>query len=535
MAERNEPPDAPLPAALFEENAEDLYENAPCGYLSTLPGGRIGKVNQTFLTWTGYRREDLVGRRRFQDLLTAGGRIYHETHYAPLLQMQGSVREIAVELICTDGRRLPVLINSVLKRDAAGKPLLARTTVFNATDRKEYERELLRERQRAEQAAKAKADFISMISHEIRTPLGAILGVGHLLGMTDLSAHQQKLVRILRSSSENLLSLINDVLDFSKIEAGKTSLEERSFDLRQLVHGLAENLHVKAEEKGLALEVHVDERVPASLLGDPVKIGQVLTNLLGNAFKFTTQGSVTVTLQVQELAADAVAIDFRVADTGIGIDPDHLPHIFDEFTQASYDIGLKYGGTGLGLSITKKLVELHGSRLAVTSEPGRGTTFSFVLRLRLPPPDAAAGEGAGEAGEAIDPQTLRGLKALVADDNDVNVFVVTAFLRKWGVEIDVVTNGRQAVERVQEREYDFVLMDLRMPELDGYAATREIRSLPGERFTRLPIFAISASTRMGHQHELEAAGFTEFVGKPINPEILFAKIARHASRTQSET
>jgi PAS domain S-box-containing protein len=508
-------------AALLEESAEDLYENAPCGYLSALPDGTILKVNQTFLTWTGHRREDLVGRRRFQDLLTAGGRIFHETHYAPLLRMQGSVREIAVEMVCAGGHRLPVLINSVLRKDAAERPLLVRTTVFNATDRKEYERELLRERQRAEQASQAKADFISMVSHEIRTPLNAITGVAHLFGATELSPQQQKLLRILNSSSESLLNLINHILDFSKIESGKLSLEERGFDLRQLVHDTVYALHLKAEEKGLALTLHVDERLPGSLLGDPIKIGQVLTNLVGNAIKFTAQGSVEVTLRVQDLVPEAVTVEIRVADTGIGIAPDRLPYIFDEFTQANYEIGLKYGGTGLGLAISKRLLELHGSRIAVDSELGRGTTFSFSLRLRIA---AAAGE---PAEEPADRQALRGLKVLIADDNEVNVFVLTGLLRKWGIEPDVVANGRRAVEQVQERDYDLVMMDLRMPELDGYAATRRIRALPDAKFARLPIFAVSASIRMGHQHELETAGFTEFVGKPISPDVLFAKIVRY--------
>ncbi len=522
MHDLDEPPEI-FAGALLEESAEDLYEHAPCGYLSALPGGFIVKVNQTFLTWTGYRREDLVGRKRFPDLLTAGGRIFHETHYAPLLQMQGSVREIAVDLVCADGSKLPALINSVLRQDAAGRPLLVRTTVFNATDRKEYERELVRERQKAERATQAKADFISMISHEIRTPLNAIMGVAQLLGMTELSPKQEKFVRILHSSSENLLGLVNDILDFSKIESGKMSLEERSFDLRQLVHGIVQNLQVRAEEKGVAFTAQVDDGLPDRLLGDPVKIGQVLTNLVGNAIKFTPRGLVTVTLAVREVEADALAIAFAVADTGIGIAPDRLPHVFDSFTQASYDIGLKYGGTGLGLSISKTLVELHGSRLEVASELGRGTTFSFTLRLKKAPALAAP----GEPGK---PQEILDMKVLVVDDNEVNVFVLTGLLRQWGVEFDVVTNGRLAVEQVERREYDVVLMDLRMPELDGYAATRQIRSLPDPRFAQLPILALSASTRMGHQHELETAGFTEFVGKPINPEILFARLARYAPR-----
>jgi PAS domain S-box-containing protein len=504
---------------LLEESAEDLYENAPCGYLSALPGGTIVKVNQTFLSWTGYAREALLGGRKFQDLLTAGGRIFHETHFAPLLRMQGWVREIAVDIVCADGRRLPALINSTLRKDAAGQPLLVRTMIFNATDRKEYERELLRERQKAEQATKAKADFISMMSHEIRTPLNALMGVAHLLASTGLSPQQEKLVRILRSSSESLLGLVNDILDFSKIESGKLSLESRSFDLRRLVHEIVANLDVKAGQKGLDLGVQVDPRLPDLLLGDPVKIGQVLTNLVGNAIKFTAEGEVTVALEVRELDAEAVSVELRVTDTGIGIAPDQLSRIFDDFTQASYDIGLKYGGTGLGLSISKKLVELHGSRLAVESRPGRGTSFSFVLRLKI--------AGAPAAGvEAPSIPRLRGLKVLVADDNAVNVLVLTGFLKIWGVEPDVVTDGRQAVERVQQQDYDLVLMDLRMPELDGYAAARQIRSLPEPKFSRLPILAVSASTRMGRQQEIEASGFTEFVGKPIDPDILLAKMTR---------
>ncbi len=520
MPDQEEAP--PVQPALLEESTEDLYENAPCGYLSALPGGTIVKVNQTFLAWTGYRREDLAGRKRFHELLTAGGRIFHETHYAPLLRMQGTVREIALDMVCADGRRLPVLINSVLRKDDAGNPLLIRTTVFNATDRKEYERELLRERQRAEQAAKAKSDFLAMISHEIRTPLTAIHGVAHLLKRTELSPPQEKLVRILGSSSENLLHLVNQILDFGQIEGGQMSLEERPVDLRQLVEELAERYQLKAQERGLALQVHVDEGVPREVVGDPLKLGQVLTNLVGNALKFTSEGSVTLALEVRAVEREAVAVDFRVSDTGIGIAPDRLARIFDDFTQANYDIGLKYGGTGLGLSISRKLVEMHGSRILVESELGRGTTFSFELRFKTV---AEAGTpGAAEAGSV-----LAGLKVLVADDNEVNIFVLTGLLRGWGVDFDVVSDGRQAVESVRSRDYDMVLMDLRMPELDGYGAAREIRSMPGEKFAKLPIFALSASTRMGRQDEIDAAGFNEFVGKPFSPDILFGKMARYAA------
>jgi signal transduction histidine kinase len=434
--------------------------------------------------------------------------------------MQGSVREIAVEVVRADGRRLPALINSVMRRDEAGQPRVVRTTVFDATDRKEYERELLRARQKAEQADQVKAGFISMISHEIRTPLSAIMGIGHLLETTELSPPQKKYVRILRSSSEALMSLVNDILDFSKIESGTLTVEERPFDVREMVYGIVYAQQVKAHEKGIALDIEVDERIPGVLIGDPVKIGQVLTNLIGNAVKFTQKGGVRLALAADKVEEEKISVRFAVSDTGIGIATDRLARIFDDYTQASYDIGLKYGGTGLGLGISRKLVELHGSTLAVESEAGRGSTFFFVLRLGVAPmTEPAAAVDAGPA------SPLAGLKVLVADDNDVNVFVLTGFLRKWGVLFDVAVNGRDAVQRVQESDYDLVLMDLHMPGGDGLTAAREIRAMP--RFAALPIFAVSASMRMAEPHEIDAAGFTEFVGKPVNPDVLFTKMARH--------
>jgi PAS domain S-box-containing protein len=363
-----------------EESAEDLYENAPCGYLSTLPDGTLIKVNQTLLRWTGYTREELLGRR-FQDLLTRGGRIFHETHYAPLLRMQGAVSEINLDLVDKAGQALPTLLNSTLLKDAAGAPLLVRTTLFHITDRKKYERELVAARKKAEEAARAKADFLSMVSHEIRTPMNAIIGIAHLLQETSLSARQFEYLRLLKFSSENLLNLLNGILDFSKMEAGKATLEERTFNIRQLVYSTFYALSAKAEEKQLSVRVEVDERLPAHLQGDPVKLGQVLTNLLSNAIKFTEKGSVTVALHVEELHADSVSVGFRVTDTGIGIPTDRLAHVFEEFTQASSDIALKYGGTGLGLAISRKLVELHGGALTVESVLGAGSCFSFSLRL----------------------------------------------------------------------------------------------------------------------------------------------------------
>ncbi|OJH35253.1 PAS domain-containing hybrid sensor histidine kinase/response regulator [Cystobacter ferrugineus] len=520
--------DLQLHDARIEESAEDLYENAPCGYLSMLLDGTIIKVNQTFLNWTGYQREELLTGKRFQELLAIGSKLFYETHYAPLLRMQGFVNEINFELVRKDHQKIPVLLNTLQRRDAAGNPLSNRTTVFNISERKKYEQELLLARKKAEQATQAKADFLSMISHEIRTPMNAIVGIANLLRETSLSSEQQEYVRILSFSSENLLNLLNDILDFSKIEAGKMTLEERSFDIRQLIYNIVYSLGVKAEEKGLKVQVDVDERVPACLLGDPIKLGQILTNLLSNAIKFTERGGVTVALRVQELFPDAASLEFRVTDTGIGISEDRLGPIFEEFTQASYEINMKYGGTGLGLAINRKLLELYGSKMSVESTPGAGSSFSFDLRLKI---GQEARQPDGPVEGVPDEQTLRGVKVLVAEDNEVNVFVIERLLRRWGVELEVVANGHQAVEKVTANAYDLVLMDLQMPEQDGYDATRKIRSLPEERFQRLPILALTASSRLGMEDRLEQAGFTGFVGKPFKLEELFAKIARHTSRS----
>lgn len=375
--------DVPVnPAAhLLEESLEELYEHAPCGYISTLPDGTFAKVNQTFLAWTGYEREELLSGRRFQDLLTIGGRIFHETHYAPLLRMQGNVKEIAFDLICRDGRQLPILVNAIQKRDVNGAPLLNRTTIFNASDRRTYEQELLRARQQAEQANQAKARSLSTISHEIRNKLASIMLATQRLEQSGADPKQQKYIQILNSSSQSLLALVNDILDYSKIEAGNVRLEQQRFSLPDLLHDMLARFEDRAEEKQLRLHASIDERLPASLIGDPLKIDVVLTNLISNALKFTHQGSVTLRVQVSDMLDDAVAIDFSIKDTGIGIASAQLSSIFEEFAQASGNTSLKYGGTGLGLAISRKLVQLHGSDIHVTSMPEEGSTFFFTLRL----------------------------------------------------------------------------------------------------------------------------------------------------------
>lgn len=375
----------PIDLALLEESTEELYEHAPCGYLSTLPDGTIVKVNQTLVDWTDIPRERLLSGRKFQALLAIGYRIYYETHYAPLLAMQGFVNEVAMDLIREDGRILPVLVNSRLKRDDKGRPLFNRITIFDATERRRYEHGLLLARRKAEHVAKDKADLLDMLSHDIRNPLTATMGVVDLLERSGLDEAQRRMVHLLRHSAEEMLTLVTRVLDLSKAESSGFTLVETPFNLHDVVVSVLDTFEAAARAKGLQLSGAIGETVPATLIGDPVALRQILSNLVGNAVKFTAEGSVTVSIDTNKAGTDAVTLACAVSDTGIGIALEVIDRIFNEFTQASYETAMKFGGSGLGLAITRRLLALHGSSIEVRSTPGEGSTFSFNLRLALPP------------------------------------------------------------------------------------------------------------------------------------------------------
>jgi PAS domain S-box-containing protein len=374
----------PAPASVLEETAEALYEQAPCAYVSTRPDGTIVRANQTFFGWTGYQRDTLLGQTRLQHLMAVGSRIYFETHVAPLLQMQGFAREIALELRCAPGMLLPVILNAVVRKDDDGTPLFVRVTLFDSTDRRRYEHELRLARRRAEQAAKDKADLLAMLSHDIRNPLSVMMGVVQMLERSELDDRQRRNVELLKSASGNVLALLQRVLQLSEAESSRLVLQEKPLDVAALINQVVATYKVAADEKRIRLVALIAPDIPAEVLGDQVAIGQILSNLVGNAIKFTERGAVTVTLQATELAADAVTLAVKVEDTGIGIPPERIDSIFDEFTQGSYETRALFGGTGLGLAIARKLLSLYNSEMRVTSTLGRGTTFWFALRLAIP-------------------------------------------------------------------------------------------------------------------------------------------------------
>ncbi len=392
---------------------------------------------------------------------------------------------------------------------------------------KELELELIRSRDMAEKAAMAKSQFLSVMSHEIRTPMNAVIGFTHLLIQQSPRPDQLEFLNFLKFSAENLLVLINDILDFSKIEAGKVEFENVDFSIKDLITNIRLALLQKANEKNIQLKLMLDHDLPNAVTGDPVRVGQILTNLISNAVKFTSKGKVTISAVLAQGSDGHSVIDFEVIDTGIGIPADKLENIFESFTQASADTTRKYGGTGLGLTITKRLLQLMGSEIKVSSEPGKGSTFYFSLSFKNSS-KLLKQEAPGEGYQKL--KALTGIRLLIAEDNPINVILAKQFMKQWDVECDIAENGEIALMLVKTNNYDMVLMDLQMPEMDGYKTTQEIRKLPEQKYQLLPIIALTASAMLDIKDHAFTVGMNDYLSKPFNPNELHRKIAYYAGK-----
>lgn len=372
-------------------------------------------------------------------------------------------------------------------------------------------------REKAEQASKAQQNFLSSMSHEIRTPLNGVIGMTDLLLASNPLPHQTECLETLKFATSNLLTVVNDILDYNKITTGNLLLEKTNFDLHHLLEKIQRSYELQAEDKGIVLKVMKSPQVPQWVVGDSMRLTQILNNLVGNAIKFTDKGSVTIKVNHTRQEKNSTSILFEIVDTGIGIEPAKHDLIFKEFIQANPGTSRQFGGTGLGLAITKKLLELQGGTIAVESVPGKGSCFYFELCFE----NGKAPEHINAANNWQQEQKLKGLTILIVEDNAVNRMVITRLLTNWGVAAEHAGNGFEALEKVKQRRFDLILMDLQMPEMDGITATKIIRE---ENLYDGPIIALTADAFFNSDLDVQKMGFSDFVLKPFNQEGLYQKI-----------
>ncbi len=400
-------------------------------------------------------------------------------------------------------------------------------SINDVTELKKNQEELIKAKQVAENAKDLQSQFLSNMSHEIRTPMNGIIGITRILQNTKLNEEQQKYMNAVRRSADNLMVIINDILDFSKIEAGKLTIEDTQFVLKEQLNVLEEIINHKLKEKDIYLKYNVSPEVPNTLIGDPVRLNQILLNLVGNAIKFTHKGGITLDIQKIHENEGFLSVQFDVRDTGIGIPEDKLDSIFSSFTQASSSTTRKFGGTGLGLTISKQLVELQQGEIWVTSTEGEGSTFSFTITYKRDKSEAH--QKAVQKVESVNLNKLGKLKVLLVEDHAINQMLAIKVLEDWNFEVDLAENGVEAVSKAGDNAYDVILMDISMPEMDGYEASRRIRKFKSE-MREVPIIAMTASALKGESNKCINAGMNDYITKPFDPDNLLKKISTQVEK-----
>ncbi len=483
---------------------------------------------------TGYSEKEAIGQ--------PGKIIYTSEDRAreqPEFEMQRSVTEGRAENerwhVRKDGSRFWGSGLTMPLRDGKDNLQGFLTIMRDHTERMQMEEDLRHAKEAAEQAARVKEEFLSTMSHEIRTPLNAIVGLSNLLLQQGPKAEQMENLQTLKFSAENLMMLVNNILDFSKIQHGKVSLEDNDVNLRALVNSLQKAHQIRAQEQDTQLHFYVDKDIPALVRSDQLKLSQVLHNLIGNAVKFTPSGSVSVEVSLQRREGQRLWIDFSVRDTGIGISQDKLQHIFEKFVQADSSTVRQYGGTGLGFTITKLLLELMGSQIGVESQPDQGSRFFFTLPVRQSREAAPVFSAKTPEAEPVQVQP-ENFSLLLVEDVYINRMVIRQFLTEWWtLTLDEAADGEQAIAMAQQKPYDLILMDVRMPLMDGYEATRLIRALPDKAYGQIPIIALTADTIKDMEKHREASLFTDVITKPFDPADLKQKIIQYTAGKKTQT
>jgi hypothetical protein len=521
------------------ELTEQILDQLPIPVFLKDREGRFVRCNRQFLQFYQLTRDEVMGNR-----------IEHITtpDLAGITQ-QEDAQAWRTGLMVSSERRvtrvdppIDLVVNRIVITSGGESYLLGFS--IDVSEQRAARDAMQRAVESAQGASQAKSDFLANMSHEIRTPMNGILGMTELVLESHLEPEQRDDIGLVKASAGALLTIVNEILDFSKIEAGKLDLEEVPFDLRKLVRDTMRSMALRAQQKGLALTCHIPANLPRSMKGDPGRLRQVLINLLGNAIKFTQQGSVTLALEIGAQSDERCELAFAVIDTGIGIPLDKQELIFEAFAQVDGSTTRQYGGTGLGLTICRRLVILMQGDLRVISEPGKGSTFHFSVPLRHSAPQAFAEENPADPLAEAPPEVLalagrtplpgdehapgsgNGLRILLAEDNPVNQRLALRLLEKMGHRIVLVDNGLDALERVMQGGFDLVLMDVQMPELDGLSATRRIRQWETSHGVHVPIIAMTARAMQGDRDRCLEAGMDDYLSKPVDSERLRQLVSR---------
>jgi len=506
--------------------------------------GKIMDMNQATANITGLTREQITDSDFF-DYFTEPRKardIYKEVF------AKGSVADFPLTLRHKNGKLTDVLFNGSVYKDDDGEVLGVVIVARDVTDQKRIATELnvakelaeeasivAQEAQehaqlatrKAENAVKAKQQFLSNMSHEIRTPMNAIIGFTKVLLKTEVNAKQKEYLSAIKTSGDALIVLINDILDLAKVDAGKMSFEQIPFRMELTTFAMLHLFEAKIQEKNLKLKIEYDQDIPKVLLGDPVRLHQIILNLVSNALKFSNKGCITMAVKLITEDEIAAKIQFSISDTGIGIEKTKLGKIFENFQQATSGTSRLYGGTGLGLAIVKQLVESQGGKVSVQSEVGVGSTFSFELIF---PKTEIGIENELELPE-LDLE-LKHIKVLVAEDIPLNQLLMKTILDDFGFEREIAANGKITIEKLEKGDFDIVLMDLQMPEMNGFEATEYIRNILK---SDIPIIALTADVTTADLSKCRAVGMNDYIAKPVDERVLFSKILNLVRQTQLET
>lgn len=478
--------------------------------------GEILYHNDSVEDTLGYKSKSLVGKKFF-DLILPGTLSQFRRDYKTSTTKRFN-ESVEFQFLCMDKSYKYLEFNSInLKHKEKINALIL--DCRDITQRKEDAAELLR-------AQKAKEQFLANVSHEIRTPINGIAGMATLLSQNPTIKEQATYLNAIKSAADNLKVIINDILDLASIESGKLNFEKIGFNLNDLLHSVVDSFSVQSAQKGIALNYLLDENISKVLIGDPFRLNQILINLIGNALKFTYGGHIGIKCQLEKENNKTQHIRIDVADTGVGIPADKLNRIFESFSQADASITRKYGGTGLGLTIVKQLVELQNGKVSVSSIENKGTTFSIIIPYSIGNAAEIEDQSSVFKGKKERQTNLKDLRILLAEDNDINRLYATSILKMWGCSADVAENGYVALEKVRNNDYDIILMDIQMPVMDGFEASKAIK-MSGAPKNQIPIIALTANSSAIDIEKCLAAGMTDCIGKPFTPENLFAVLLKY--------